>query len=111
MTWKNPFRRITTPDGEMLEGRGPDGPTQFDERELGTAICLTADGETSGMVLMRLPGLWAPAIGTEIQVAEPNRSVYVHHVRFQCDPLGFAAIVYVHEEGPVVDPFVIFAET
>lgn len=97
MDWKNPFRLITMPDGPMLEG-DRDGPVDFTHEELSTSIAVTDQaGETSAMVIMTIPGLWTPPLGSEIQVAEPNRSVYVHHVRYQVDTKGFGAIVYVHE--------------
>ena len=110
MSWKNPFRLVSTPDGQAYEAQLPDGPgiAVFEEHEIHTLVAIhhvdgVADvlshepGHVSGTVVMKLPGLWAPPQGTLIQVGEPNRDVVVTDVRYQADPIGFAAIVYVSD--------------
>ncbi len=110
MSWKNPFRLVNTSDGLAYQAGLPDGPgiAVFDEADISTLVAIhnveiVADvlshepGHISGTVVMKLPGLWAPPPGTLIQVGEPNRDVVVIDVRYQIDPGGFAAIVYVSD--------------
>lgn len=108
MNWKNPFRLKDTPDGPWYEVLRPDGPgmLEFTSDEFHTLVAVhdvdgVSDvvgyepGHASGSTVAKLPGLWAPPIGTVIQVGEPNRDVIVTDVRYQVDPGGFAAIVFV----------------
>jgi hypothetical protein len=112
--WKNPFRLVDTPDGLAYEVTQPGGPgiSEFKKGEVHTLVAVqgiegvsdainSEPGHLSGTAIATLPFLWAPAIGTPIQVGEPNRDVVVSGLRYQVDPGGFAAIVYVSDsEGP-----------
>jgi hypothetical protein len=110
VNWKNPFRMVSTPDGDVYEAMQPTGPgiADFENHEVHTLIAIhhidgPADlmvdepGHLDGTTIAKLPGLWAPPPGTPIQVTEPNREVVVTGIRYQVEPLGFAAIVYVSD--------------
>ncbi len=110
MNWKNPFRLKYTPDGPMYEvlRQGGPGATVFTSDELHTSIVIhnvetVSDvvdhepGHISGPVIARLPGLWAPPPETVIQVCDPNRDVIVTEVRYQVEPDGLVAMVYVRD--------------
>lgn len=95
---KNPFKVIGSGGDKTISGlRQEPAHDMVKTEDVHTYLCACTSSAHagSGMVIHSFPGIWEPAIGTTIQVADPSRDVTVCRVKYAVAPTGsFDVLVY-----------------
>lgn len=91
---ENPFRIVDSGDGPLQQGLESDTPCEVSPEEVYTLVRIQGMGEPGSMkAVLRMPGIWAPDVGTEVDLTEPPRSAQVLSQRYQISETGVVSLV------------------
>lgn len=97
----NYFRIIDRNGGPVQLGADPEGSIGvLDVSDLRTVVSVldpSDPGPSQARGVMTLPGLWAPAVGTRIELAEPNRIATVARQDYAIAVGGIVSAVVIYD--------------
>ncbi len=93
----NPFK-IVERDGEPTQLGIAEGAPTLEPDQMQTEICVSNLEHLKGPVVMRVPGFWNPAPGTQIELHGPDREGKVLGSVICVDGDGITARVYVQDD-------------
>lgn len=94
----NPFRIVDTGAGPLQHGLHADRPMEVGGEDVYTLVSIEEGGDGGGTkTVLRLPVLWAPEPGAEVDLTAPPRSAQVVSQRYQISEAGVASLIVLSD--------------
>lgn len=101
---ENPFAIIDSPDGRILQGITSDEGLKPSSPRTYLAVCDGAGKHGNALTVMAIHGLWQPAIGSVVELGNPNREARVCSLRYAVAPDGILATVVYLDDPATTEP-------